>query len=148
LHKTPGAFWTDCTRMKVRFLLDYQKHEVGVDRKPRRVRSNQTIDCDVSGRPAMRFPVFAWRCECVGYAFNSADTFFGQEARYSVAVVPCAISNFSDFVNTQTSAVDEVNPGRHDGSGFWRNCFRGWLTGRCDFLVPVFDRADWAIQAL
>src|ERR1044071_4675909 len=85
------------------------------------------------------------------FTFDSSDPFAVQENSYTVSLVPCAISNFSDFVRTQTSTVNKINPGRERRRGSLRLdslCCGSSLISRCGFLVPVFDLSNFAIDAL
>src|SRR4051794_34219004 len=85
------------------------------------------------------------------FTFDPSDPFAVQENSYTVSLVPCAISDFSDVVRTQTSTVNKINPGRERNRGSLRLdglCCRSSLISRCGFLVPVFDLSNFAIDAL
>src|SRR5215217_2373994 len=110
------------------------------------------IDRDIAGRPAMLFPVSRVRRGGLRLlTFDARDPFAIQENRYAIPVVPCAIGNFSHFVNTQASTVNKINPCRgRNWWSFWLDslCCRSSLISRYGFLVPVFDLSNSAINAL
>src|SRR5689334_20967507 len=102
--------------MKVRFLFDYQEHEIGIDPEMRAVVPDELVDGGVPGRPAMLLRVGS------GYRFglfllDARNAFAVEKNRQHATLVPRAVRHFPDFINTQLRAVVEVDPRR---GGDWR----------------------------
>src|ERR1051325_6348030 len=149
MHQTPGAFWTDCTRMKVRFLFDYQKDEVRIDSKPRAIPFNKVVDNGSSGGPSVSLPVLTCRRVQV-LTLNACNTLTTKEYGQVLAIVPGAVCYFSYIVDTQPGPIVQINPGNLSNS---RQRFRLRICDDCllcdwrRFFITVCDAFYFAIDA-
>jgi len=89
--------------VKLGFLLNDKENKVRIHAKTAAVLLDQLINCQVSRRPAMLFPLFSGEIWIL--YLNTGDSFTGQKFRKFSTVVPGAILNLPDFVDPEPRTV-------------------------------------------